>query len=78
MSTHRNVAVLVGSLRKASLNRKMAKVLIAMAPPPLELAIVEIGALPLYSEEWEADAPSAVREFRQQVAAAEAVLFVTP
>jgi chromate reductase len=78
MSTHRNVAVLVGSLRKASLNRKMAKVLIAMAPRPLELAIVEIGALPLYSEEWEADAPSAVREFRQQVGAAEAVLFVTP
>jgi chromate reductase len=78
MSTHRKVAVLVGSLRKASLNRKMAKVLIAMAPSPLELGIVEIGALPLYNEEWDTDAPPAVQAFRQQVRAAEAMLFVTP
>jgi chromate reductase, NAD(P)H dehydrogenase (quinone) len=78
MSTNRKVAVLVGSLRKASLNRKMAQVLIAMAPPPLELATVEIGALPLYNEEWETDAPPVVQAFRQRVSAADAVLFVTP
>jgi len=78
MSTSRKVAVVVGSLRKASLNRKLANVLIGMARPSLELAIVEIGALPLYNEEWDADAPAAVREFRQGVAVAEAVLFVTP
>ena len=78
MSTPRKVAVIVGSLRKASLNRRMANVLIAMAPPPLELAVVEIGALPLYNEEWDADAPPAVQEFRRQVGAADAVLFVTP
>jgi chromate reductase len=78
MSTNRKVAVIVGSLRKASLNRKMAHVLIAMAPPPLELGIVEIGALPLYSEDWDIDPPPAVLEFRRQLGAAEAVLFVTP
>ena len=78
MSTPRKVSVVVGSLRKASLNRKMARVLIAMAPPPLELAIVEIGTLPLYNEEWDTDAPPPVQEFRRQVAAAQAVLFVTP
>jgi chromate reductase len=78
MSTPRKVAVIVGSLRKASLNRRMANVLIAMAPPPLELAVVEIGALPLYNEEWDVDAPPAVQEFRRQVGAADAVLFVTP
>jgi len=78
MNTNRKVAVVVGSLRKASLNRKMAHVLIAMAPPPLELGIVEIGALPLYNEEWDVDPPPAVLEFRRQIGAADAVLFVTP
>ena len=42
MSTSRNVAVVVGSLRKESFNRKMANALIAMAPQPLALKIVEI------------------------------------
>ena len=78
MSTTANVAVLVGSLRRASLNRKMANALVAMAPPALALGIVEIGQLPLYNEDWEAEAPASVREFRQSVAAAGAVLFVTP
>src|SRR5258706_14284953 len=78
MNTNRKVAVLVGSLRKASFNRKVANALVALAQPPLALAIVEIGQLPLYNEDWEADAPSSVRDFRQSVAATDAVLFVTP
>ncbi len=51
MSTTRNVAVIVGSLRKESFNRKIANALIAMAPPPLKLEIVEIGELPLYNQD---------------------------
>ena len=47
MAAARNVAVLVGSLRKASLNRHLANALAALAPAPLKLKIVEIGALPL-------------------------------
>ena len=78
MDTTVNVAVFVGSLRKASLNRKMANALAAMAPPPLALSIVEIGQLPLYNEDWEADVPAAVRQFRQKVLTADALLFVTP
>jgi len=78
MSTTRNVAVLVGSLRKESLNRKLANALTAMAPPSLKLGIVEIGNLPLYNQDHEADPPPAARDFKQQVAAADAVLFVTP
>jgi chromate reductase len=74
----RKVAVIVGSLRKASLNRKMARVLIASAPPALQLELVEIGELPLYNEDVEADAPAAWVAFRDQVRAAEAVIFVTP
>ncbi|HJV95756.1 MAG TPA: NADPH-dependent FMN reductase [Albitalea sp.] len=75
--TTRNVAILVGSLRRESLNRKMAKALIAMAPPTLQMEIVEIGQLPLFNQDWEADPPPAVREFKQRIAAADAVLFVT-
>ena len=43
MSTPRNVAVIVGSLRKESFNRKMAKAMIGLAPPSLKLEIIEIG-----------------------------------
>jgi chromate reductase len=78
MSTTRNVAVFVGSLRKESLNRKLANALIAMAPSSLKLDIVEIGNLPLYNQDHETDPPPAVRDFKQRVAAADAVLFITP
>jgi chromate reductase len=78
MDTKRKVAVVVGSLSKASLNRKMANALIAVAPASLEAAIVDIGSLPLYTPDFEADPTAAVREFRQRIAATAAVVFVTP
>ena len=78
MSTTRNVAVFVGSLRKESLSRKLAHALIALAPAPLKLTIHEIGQLPLFNADFEADPPQSVRDFKEQLAAADAVLFVTP
>ena len=74
-----NVCVLVGSLRKASLNRMLAKALISLAPSSLKLDIVEIGTLPLYNEDLDTAAPPAAwTAFRQRIEAADAVLFVTP
>ena len=61
MSTTRNVAVFVGSLRKESFSRKIAKALIAMAPPALKLEIVEIGNLPLYNQDDRGQSAAAVR-----------------
>ena len=79
MSKTRDVVVLVGSLRKESLNRKMANALKALAPAELALEIVEIGQLPLYNEDLDtADAPASWTELRQRLARADAVLFVTP
>ena len=78
MSTSRRVAVIVGSLRKDSLNRKMAVALAALAAPALQFEIVEIGQLPLYNQDDDEHPGPAVVEFRQRVAAADAVLFVTP
>jgi chromate reductase len=77
VNTRTNVGILIGSLRKDSLNRKLAKALIAMAPAELKLEIVEIGDLPLFSQDFEADPPQAVREFKRRIEAAGAVLFVT-
>jgi chromate reductase len=74
----RKVAVLVGSLRKDSWNRKMALALAGMAPRELELSIVEIGNLPLFNQDWEANPPPEVRAFKERIKAADAVLFVTP
>src|SRR5215468_6196946 len=78
MATTRSVAVFVGSLRKDSLNRKMAKAMIAMAAPSLRMEILEIGHLPFYNADYEADPPQAVRDFKQRLESFDAVLFVTP
>lgn len=78
MKTTKNVAIFVGSLRKDSLNRKMANALIALAQPTLKLEIVEIGNLPLFNQDDEAQPTAAVSGFKQQVQAADALLFITP
>lgn len=78
MSTTRSIAVFVGSLRKESLNRKVANALIEMAAPPLELEIVEIGQLPLFNQDTEANPPQVNADFKKRVESFDAVLFVTP
>lgn len=73
-----NVAVLVGSLRKASYTRRIARALIALAPSSLACRIVEIDDLPLYTEDLDATPPDAWTRFREQIRAADAVLITTP
>ena len=78
MSAVRDIAVFVGSLRKESLNRKLAKALEELAPSSLKLDIVEIGQLPLYNQDFDEDPSPVYVEFRARVRAADGVLFVTP
>jgi chromate reductase len=79
MSSSPRVAVLVGSLRKSSLNRKMANAVIALEAAPLTFEMVEIGQLPLYNQDLEGENPPAAWvAIRQQIRSADAVLFVTP
>ena len=80
MSTTRRVAVVVGSLRKESFNRKIAHALAAVAPATLKFDIVEIGDLPLYNQDLETpdNVPETWARFRKQIKSADAVLFVTP
>jgi chromate reductase len=77
MPAHR-VAVLVGSLRRESLNRAFAAALVELAPETLELRDVPTGDLPLYNQDLEADVPAAWAAFREAIRSFDAVLFVTP
>lgn len=74
------VAVIVGSLRKESWNRKLALALIKLAPPSLKLEIVEIGKLPLYNQDPDDEGKSLPEwtQFRETMKNYDAVLFVTP
>ncbi|VVN01749.1 Quinone reductase [Pseudomonas fluorescens] len=79
MSNVYTIAVVVGSLRKESINRKVALALADLAPAHLKLHIVEIADLPLYNEDIDgASPPAAYSTFRQQVGSSDALLFVTP
>jgi chromate reductase len=77
MSTFK-VGYLVGSLAKASINRKLAKALERLAPAELELRDIPFGDLPLYSYDYDADFPPAATKFKEALTAVDAVLFVTP
>lgn len=73
------VAVLVGSLRRESLNRKAAKALVELAPKRLQFTFLQIGDLPPYNQDADGEhAPELWTLFREQVRGADAVLFSTP
>jgi chromate reductase len=72
------VGYLVGSLATASINRRLARALVGLAPPELALTEIPFRDLPLYSYDDDADFPPAARAFKAAIAAVEAVLFVTP
>ncbi len=72
------VGYFVGSLATASINRKLAKALVRLAPPELEMSEIPFKDLPLYSYDYDADYPPVAKAFKETIAAVDAVLFVTP
>jgi len=64
MDKVRDVAVIVGSLRRDSINRKVANALAELAPAELKLCIVEIAELPIYNQDGDESPPAAWTEFR--------------
>lgn len=72
------VAVFTGSLRAASFNRRLALAVESLAPPELMFEPVRIDDLPLYRQELDEDYPPQAQRLKQAVAAADALLFVTP
>ena len=75
--THK-VGYLVGSLATASINRKLAKALVRLAPEELAMTEVPFRDLPLYSYDYDADFPPVARAFKAALAEVDAVIFVTP
>lgn len=74
------ISIIVGSLRKDSLNRKVARSICALREDNLECSMVEIGDLSLYNQDFDAlpEQPEAYVRFRDQVRSADGVLFVSP
>src|SRR5690554_5557740 len=73
-----NIAVLVGSLRKESFNLKTAKAIIALAPESLSFEVINIGSLPFFNEDLEANPPKEWVTLKKQIEDADGILFVTP
>jgi len=72
------VGYFVGSLAKQSINRKLAKALVGLAPPQLTMQEIPIGDLPLYSYDFDDDYPPTAQALKDAVGGVDAVLFVTP
>ena len=72
------IAVIVGSSRRESLNRKLAQALVKLAGDKLAFSFVQITDLPLYSQDSEGELPKSVVRFKSEIAAADGLLFVTP
>lgn len=78
MAQHK-IAIIVGSIREGSLNRKVAKAICGSVPESLECHIIEIADLPLYDPDLDDDPqPEAWVRFRREIAECDGVLFVTP
>ena len=73
-----NVAVVIGSNRRESINRRLAEALVKLGGSRLSLTILPIDNLPLYNQDLEAELPDSVVRFKAAIAKADGVLFVTP
>jgi chromate reductase len=72
------IAIIVGSLRKDSINRKVARSICGLRCDNLDCSMIEIGDLPLYNQDLDANPPEQWTRFREQVAASDGVLFCSP
>jgi len=72
------IAIIVGSLREGSINRKVARSICGLRDDNLDCSMVEIGDLPPYNQDLDGDPPEQWSRFRQQVGSADGVLFCSP
>ena len=72
------VGYMIGSLAKASINRKLASALVKLAPKELAMKEIAFADLPMYSYDYDKDYPPVAKMFKESIAAVDAVLFVTP
>lgn len=73
-----NVVVINGSLRQASLNGRLGRALAKLAEPRLQFTMLRIDDLPLFNQDKENDLPAPVSRLKKEIAASDAVLFISP
>jgi chromate reductase, NAD(P)H dehydrogenase (quinone) len=73
-----HVGLIVGSLRRESINRKLANAIVELSPPGLKYFDIPLGDLPMYNGDLEVDRPASVRRFTDECRRAEAFLVVMP
>jgi chromate reductase len=71
------IAVIVGSLRRDSFNRKLANAIVKLAPPEFSFKQAQIGDLPLYNQDDDANQAESVKRLKAEIAGAKGLLFVT-
>lgn len=76
--TNRTIAYIVGSISSTSINRRLARALVRLAPEGVTLVEVPIRDLPFYSIDYDADFPQVARDFKQALVDADGVLIITP
>jgi chromate reductase, NAD(P)H dehydrogenase (quinone) len=76
--TTRKIAVVVGSIRKDSINRMLARAVIKLMPKEFECELLRIDDLPLYNQDLDATPPASLVRLKAEIAAANGLLFVTP
>ena len=76
--TRHKIAIIVGSLREGSINRKVARSICGLRNDNLDCSMIEIGDLPLYNQDLDANPPEQWVRFRKEVGAADGVLFCSP
>jgi chromate reductase len=72
------IAIIVGSLRAASINRKVARSICGLRNDNLNCSMIEVGDLPLYNQDLDANPPEQWLRFRREIAEADGVLFCSP
>ncbi|WP_153101777.1 NADPH-dependent FMN reductase [Paraburkholderia hayleyella] len=72
------IAVIVGSIRRDSINRQLAQALVSLAPADFSFDFVDISTLPLYSQDYDDAYPEVAVQFKKKIESADGLLFVTP
>ncbi|HWL59402.1 MAG TPA: NADPH-dependent FMN reductase [Microbacteriaceae bacterium] len=72
------LGIIIGSISSTSLNRKLAKALIRLAPEGVEITEIPIADLPFYSPDHDADYPAVARAYKDALAEVDGVIIVTP
>jgi len=72
------IGVIAGSIGRASINSEVAQALVALAPEGVEMHLIDISQLPVYTSDYDRDYPQAARDFKDALASVDGLIILTP